>query len=93
MTVTAALLFVLFVPLIGVQAEPLGVTYQSTVTSTTGNSTRTYVLVYDWPTESSSASLSYCFLGKGALFQNGTYNPFVVSRTLIGGEWCPAIKP
>ncbi len=88
-----AVAFVLLVPLIGVEAEPIGVQWQSTTTSTEGNQTRTMILYYDWPTESSAASVSYCLWGSGALFQNGTYHPFVISHTLIGGQWCPAIRP
>ena len=91
--VVGAVLFVAFAPIVGVQAEPVGAIYQSTVIATEGNQTKTITLVYDWPTEPSVASLSYCYWGSGALLQNGTYHPFVVSHTLIGGEWCPAIKP
>ncbi len=85
--------FAFFVPIISVQAEPVGAVYYSTTVTSEGNQTTTSVLVHDWPTESSVASLTYCFWGEGALLQNGTYHPFQVSHTLIGGEWCPALKP
>ncbi len=88
-----SLLFALFVPIIQVEAKPVGVVYMRTTTTTEVNQTKTLILVYNWPTETSISSLTYCLWGSGALFQNGTYHPFIVSHTLIGGQWCPALKP
>lgn len=84
----ASVLVFLFVPLVGAEAVPPDFKYYSTGTITRGNQTETVTYVYDPPAISSEVSLSFCFFGHGALYQNGTYYPYTASHLQVGGEFC-----
>jgi len=80
---------VLFVPLFGVEATPPN--FQGVVTTTTieGNQTKTLTLLSSPPVYNSTASLSYCFWGYGALFQNGAYYTLTASHFQLERAFCP----
>ena len=80
---------ILFVPLFGVEATPPNFGGVVTTTTIQGNQTRTLTLSQIPPTYNSTGSLSYCFWGYGALFQNGAYYPFTASHVQLEGAFCP----
>jgi len=80
---------ILFVPLFGVEATPPN--FRGVVTTTTiqGNQTKLLTLVENPPIYNSTASLTYCFWGYGALSQNGAYYPLTTSHVQIESAFCP----
>jgi len=84
---------ILFVPLVAVEATPPNFQGYSTITTVEGNQTRTLTLVATPPTYGSTASISYCFWGYGALLQNGNYYPLTTSHLQVMGAFCPTPQP
>ena len=80
---------ILFVPLFGAEAVPPNFQYVVTTTTIQGNQTKTLTLLSNPPFYNSTASLSYCFWGYGALFQNGKYYPLTASHFQLEGAFCP----
>jgi hypothetical protein len=78
-----------FIPLVGVEATPPNWQYYATTTTIQGSQTRTMTLVRNPPVVGSTASLAFCFLGHGALFQNGTYYIYTSSHVQVLGSFCP----
>jgi hypothetical protein len=88
-----AAVVILFVPLVGVEAVPPNFQAYVTTTAIEGNQTHTLTLVATPQTYNSTASLSYCFWGYGALFENGTYYPLTTSHLQVEGAFCPTPQP
>jgi hypothetical protein len=84
-----AAVVILFVPLFGVEATTPGILPVVTTTTIQGNQTKTLTLPIVLPTYNSTASLSYCFWGYGALFQNGAYYPLTTSHYQSERAFCP----
>ncbi len=82
-----SLVIVIFFPLLGVDAN---FQLYSNVTKVEGNQTWTITGVSLPPPYNAMASISYCLVGYGALLQNGTYNPLVVSHL---GLFCSTPQP
>ncbi len=80
---------VLFVPFFRVEATPPDFQPYSTTTTVEGTQTKTFTLVATPPTYPSTASLSFCFWGFGALVQNGRYYPLTTSHLQVEGAVCP----
>jgi hypothetical protein len=78
-----------FVPFVGVEAVPPNWQYYATTTTVQGTHTQTMTLARNPPSVSSTASLAFCFMGHGALLQNGTYYPYTSSHLEILGAFCP----
>jgi hypothetical protein len=89
MSVLAVGLVFFFVPLVGAQAVPPNWQWYTTTTTVQGAQTQTMTLARNPPGIESSASLAFCFLGHGALLQNGTYYPYTASHLEIQGAFCP----
>ena len=87
-TVAFAVVF-FFVPLIGVEAVPPNWQYYATTSTIKGGQTHMVTLARNPPAVSSTASLAFCFLGRGALFQNGTYYFYTTSHFQAQGSFCP----
>jgi len=77
------------VPLEGVEAVPPNWQWYATTTTVQGTQTQTMTLARNPPSVDSTASLAFCFMGHGALLQNGTYYPYTSSHLEIHGAFCP----
>ena len=87
-TLAFALVF-FFVPLVGVEAVPPNWQYNATTSTIQGGQTHMVTLARTPPAVGSTASLAFCFLGHGALLQNGTYYSYTASHLQVQGSFCP----
>lgn len=85
----AVALVFFFIPLVGVEAVPPNWQYYATTTTVQGGITHTITLARNPPVIGSTASLAFCYLGHGALLQNGTYYPYTSSHLQVQGSACP----
>ena len=82
-------LFFFFFPLVGVEAVPPNWQYYATTSTIQGSQTHMVTLARNPPAVGSTASLAFCFLGHGALYQNGTYYIYTSSHLQVQGSFCP----
>jgi hypothetical protein len=88
-SVLAVALAFFFIPLVGVEAVPPNWQYYATTTTIQGGQTHVVTLARNPPAVGSTASLAFCFLGRGALLQNGTYYIYTSSHLQVQGSFCP----
>jgi hypothetical protein len=85
----AGALVFFFIPLVGVEAVPPNWQYYTTTTTIQGGQTHMITLARNPPVVGSTASLAFCFLGRGALLQNGKYYLYTSSQLQVQGSSCP----
>ena len=78
-----------FVPLVGVEAAPPSWQYYATTSTIQGGQTHIVTLARNPPAVGSTASLAFCFIGHGALFQDGIYYIYTSSHLQVQGSFCP----
>lgn len=85
--------FLVFVPVVPVTADVPGTGGVYTVTTTQANETSTHILVSDPTFGTGLGSITFCFLGQGALLIPWGYYPLTHVTLQIEGDLCPALRP
>lgn len=87
-----AVAFLLFAPVVSLNAEVPDTGGHSTITITQGNTTRTAIAVSLSSSGQGLGSVTFCYFGQGALLVNGAYYPLTKVRLHIMGASCPAVR-
>ena len=90
--VECATLFVLFVPVVSLEADVPGSGGISTTVTTQNGTTTTQTLVSTPAFGQGYGSITFCLFGQGALFIQGSYYPLIKATLQTEGAFCPALN-